>query len=183
MGRTSVPVMVTLALLAAAMLSTSTFDRTAACMTTDAPMLSLQAHAAFTSGAASFPAAATVSGGDASNPQRVQFGGVSALEHGYGFVGDACSTQSRPIPLSPNGLRLRGVFATGDVGVGVMNSAITCALARRAVVRVRALIGDGDKPTSGFLAVQSGGKTLKPLVYVAWTPTRVRVFASRACGG
>ena len=158
------------------------------CATTNAPAVFLQAHAAFTIGANStspvpLPAAATLSGGDAANPTRASFGGVSALEHGYGFVADACSKQVAPIPLSAAGLRLRGTFTPGDSGVGVMNAAVACAIRTRLVVRIRARIGSGDQPTSGFVAVRSGAKTLQPLLYVVWTPTRVRVFASRACSG
>lgn len=175
-------------LLVAATLSTGTFDRTASCATTAAPAIFLQAHSAFTIGAAStnpvpVPAAATLSGGDASNPNRVAFGGVSAIEHGYGFAAGACSKQVAPIPLSAAGLRLRGTFTPGDAGVGVMNDAVVCALRARVVVRIRARIGSGDAPTSGFVAVRSGAKTLRPLLYVAWTPARVRVFAARTCSG
>ena len=88
---------------------------------------------------------------------------------------------STPIPLTAAGLRLVGDFKTGDSGIGVTNFPAHCVVGKHVVVRVRATVGSGDVPTAGSLAMRAGATSLRPLVYVAWSPHRVRVYLAPSC--
>jgi hypothetical protein len=165
----------------AAVAAPASFDRTLSCDRPAGPVVSLEAHSSFTLGAnstspASFPAVAALF-----NSTDQPYGSVTASAHGYGFSGKACAKKAAAIPLTPAGLRLVGDFKSGDTGLGVTNYPAHCVVGKRVVVRIHAALGDGDVPTSGSLAMRAGGAKLRPLVFVAWTPQRVRVYLAASC--
>lgn len=94
---------------------------------------------------------------------------------GYTLDGSDCLS-AKPIPLNPAGLRPAGTFS-GDQAEGVYRE---CSVARPATFRMRVTIAKSGLPIAAKLAIR-GGKKLRPVAYVDWTPKRVHAWLARSC--
>jgi len=111
------------------------------------------------------------------------FGGLGAARHGYGFPTPELCRAAKPVPLTRSGLPLVGVFTGKDEGLtsSLGINGAQCLVGAHVTVRIHAAIGRNDTPTSGQLALWTGAKKLRPVAFVDWTPTKVKVFASSDC--
>jgi hypothetical protein len=62
-----------------------------------------------------------------------------------------------------------------------MDSGATCWVGSHVTVRLRVVVGPNDTPVSGTVAMRTGKKKLRPVLYVDWTPKRVAVYMSDDC--
>jgi hypothetical protein len=159
-----------------------TYDATRSCAVTvqgGVPVVRLQAHAAyrfFQNGQwFTFPSVVGLM-----TKEGTGLGGLSAFPDSYRFRNPGICTPAKVIPLSHAGLRLDGVYKTGEPGVGSTDNGAQCLVGGHVSVRVHAVVGRNDAPTSGTLAVRTG-KKLRPILYVDWTPKRVTVYLSDDC--
>lgn len=107
---------------------------------------------------------------------QTTFAGASpSYKSGYSFDGTVCKA-TKTIPLASTGLKKIGVF-TGTQGGGV---SAECTLASPATLRMRVTLGTSGAPTTATLALR-GGKKLRPIAYVEWTPTHVSVWLAAGC--
>ncbi|HET7145780.1 MAG TPA: hypothetical protein VFI10_01180 [Gaiellaceae bacterium] len=165
-----------------AAVAAKTFDQTRSCpvgVQGGIPVARLHAHATyrFTSNGKTFTIPAYASFQD---PGGASLGGVGQAKHGYGFSYDICKQAPR-IPLARSGLPFYGVFKTGDAGFGSLDNGARCWVGTRVTVRVHAVIGANDTPTSGAVAMRTGKRKLRPMAYIQWTPKRVAVWMSPDC--
>lgn len=107
---------------------------------------------------------------------QTTFAGASpSYKSGYSFDGTVCK-QAKTIPFASTGLKKIGVF-TGTQGGGV---SAECTLASPATLRMRVTVDKSGAPTAAKLALL-GGKKLRPVAYVEWTPKRVSVWLAAGC--
>jgi hypothetical protein len=107
---------------------------------------------------------------------QTTFAGASpSYKSGYSFDGTVCK-QAKTIPFTSTGLKKIGVF-TGTQGGGV---SAKCTLASPATLRMRVTLGMSGTPTAATLTLR-GGKRLRPVAYVEWTPKRVSVWLAAGC--
>ena len=107
---------------------------------------------------------------------QTTFAGASpSYKSGYSFDGTVCK-QARTIPFTSTGLKKIGVF-TGTRGGGV---SAECTLTSPATMRMRVTLGKSGLPTAATLTLR-GGKKLRPVAYVEWTPKRVSVWLAAGC--
>ena len=112
--------------------------------------------------------------------EGVSLGGVGNVRGGYGGGDSTFCKRTAQIPLTRAGLPLEGVYKAGEAGMGGMDNGAQCLVGGHVTVRVHAVVGRNDTPTSGTLAMRTG-KKLRPVVYVEWTPKRVAVYMSDDC--
>ncbi|HWX09362.1 MAG TPA: hypothetical protein VNY33_05240, partial [Gaiellaceae bacterium] len=102
-------------------------------------------------------------------------GAALTQKAGYTLDGSVCRT-AKQIPFAPAGLRAAGVF-TGAQGAGVARE---CPIGDPATFRMRVTLAKSGLPVAAKLALR-GGKRLRPVAYVDWTPTRVKVWLAPGC--
>jgi len=114
----------------------------------------------------------------ASSIGQLQYAGVTskgAKGPVYDYF-DKTNCRSAPaIPLSRSGLRLVATVR----GTQGAQSEKECWLAPRMTVRLQVKVVSGAR-IAAMLAVASG-RASRPVAYVAWTPTLVRVWAAPSC--
>ena len=109
---------------------------------------------------------------------QLQYAGVTskgATGPVYDYLDNADCRSAPAIPLSRSGLRLVAVVR----GTQGAQSEKECWLAPRMTVRLQVQAVRGTR-IAAVLAVASG-RALRPVAYVAWTPTLVRVWAAPSC--
>jgi hypothetical protein len=165
-----------------AAVASKTFDSMRSCAVTlqgGVPVVRLQAHGTYrffqNNQWFSFGAAAALL-----TKEGVGLGGVASVRGGYGAGDPGFCKPTAQIPLSRAGLPLEGVYKAGEAGIGSMDNGAQCLVGGHIAVRVHAVVGRNDTPTSGAIAVRTG-KKLRPVAYVEWTPKRVAVYMSDDC--
>lgn len=107
--------------------------------------------------------------------QTILAGASPSYKSGYSFDGSVCK-QAKTIPFTATGLKKIGTF-TGSQGGGI---SADCALADPATLRMRVTLGKSGAPTAATLALR-GGRKLRPIAYVEWTPTHVTAWLASGC--
>jgi hypothetical protein len=165
-----------------ATVAAKTYDATRSCTVTiqgGVPVVRLQAHATYrfyqNNQWFTFPANASLL-----TKEGVGLGGLGNASRGYGSGDPGFCRPAPQIPLTHVGLPLEGVYKAGEAGIGSMDNGAQCLVGAHIAVRVHAVVGRNDRPTSGALAVRTG-KKLRPVAYVEWTPKRVAVYMSDDC--
>jgi hypothetical protein len=120
------------------------------------------------------PAQAIIQAGILGGPQQ-QYAGVTSVRGGFLFDQTICRN-APAIPLERAGLPAAGVYR-GTTGAGITRE---CWLAPTVAIRLRVTLGASGTPVEARLAVRSG-KKLRPVLYVEWTPTLIREYASSSC--
>lgn len=107
--------------------------------------------------------------------QTILAGASPSYKSGYSFDGSVCK-QAKTIPFTSTGLKKIGVF-TGTQGGGI---SAECPLGNPATLRLRVTLAKSGSPTAATLTLR-GGRQLRPIAYVEWTPTRVTAWLARGC--
>src|SRR3954452_806279 len=110
-----------------------------------------------------------------------ELGAVVRAPRGYGFGDEFCGRSAASIPLARSGLPLYAVFRPGEAGLGSMDSGATCWVGSRVTVRLHVVVGPNDTPVAATVAMRTGKKKLRPVLYVDWAPKRVAVYMSDDC--
>lgn len=104
------------------------------------------------------------------------FGGVASVKEGVGISGPEWCKPAKPAPLRPSGLKLYDTYRTDDPGPGIEDFGVKCLVGATIRVHVRAVVGANGVPTSARLAMWTGRKRLRPVSYIEWTPTKVKLY-------
>ena len=107
--------------------------------------------------------------------QTIFAGASPSYKSGYSFDGSVCK-QAKTIPFTSTGLKKIGVF-TGTKGGGI---SAECPLANPATLRMRVTLASSGQPTAAKLMLR-GGRKLRPIAYVEWTPTYVTAWLAPGC--
>jgi hypothetical protein len=102
-------------------------------------------------------------------------GAALTQKAGYTLDGSVCHGAGL-IPFASAGLRAAGIF-TGVQGAGVAQE---CPIGDPATFRMRVTLAKSGLPIAAKLALR-GGKHLRPVAYVDWTPTRVKMWLAPGC--
>lgn len=104
--------------------------------------------------------------------------GVEAIKHGFKIDKTYCHKVKAQIPLKPKGLPTPPITVTPThEGYDSEN----CNTTARVLFRVRVKL-TGQKPSHALLAVRDTGAKTKPVAFYNWSPQKVAVYISSACG-
>lgn len=114
--------------------------------------------------------------GNISANGAVNFGGISSVKGGVGMSGPPVCKSAPPVPLKPSGLRLYDTYTTNEIGPGVEDFGVKCFVGAHVRSRVHAVTGSNGVPTSGQIVLWTGAKKLRPVAFIDWTPTKVKLY-------
>lgn len=99
---------------------------------------------------------------------------------GYKLDGKACGKTTVTVPLAQAGLPRDVVLRSGDYAT----FSARCVLSGSVLLHARVHRSSSGEPTSAELAVWRPAKPKpRPLAYIRWTPSLIRTYLARACGG
>jgi hypothetical protein len=98
--------------------------------------------------------------------------------HVYGPLKDAPCTKARAIPLAREGLPVFQTL-TAPSATNTAAANLSCFTGSTIAIRQHLKLAKGT-PVAGQVAVRTG-KTLRPLLYVDWTPKKITVYAAADC--
>ena len=108
----------------------------------------------------------------------VNLGGVASVKEGVGISGPEWCKPTAPMPLKPSGLKLYDTYTTDELSPGIDDFGVKCFVGAKVRVHLRALVGSNGVPSSAKLALWTGQKKLRPVAYIDWTPTKVKLYLS-----
>jgi hypothetical protein len=106
----------------------------------------------------------------------VNLGGVASVKEGVGISGPEWCKPVAPVALKPSGLRLYDTYTTDELSPGIDDFGVKCFVGSKVRVHLRALVGSNGVPSSAKLALWTGQKRLRPVAYIDWTPTKVKLY-------
>ncbi|HKD94427.1 MAG TPA: hypothetical protein VKB43_06925 [Gaiellaceae bacterium] len=104
--------------------------------------------------------------------------GVEAVKHGVKIDKSACRKVKQQIPLKPKGLPSPPTTVTPS-HAGYDSE--QCNTTARVLFRVKVKM-TGQKPSHALLAIRDVGGKNKPVAFYNWSPQKVAVYTSFACG-